>query len=136
MDLRKDFGVDRNLEIEGKWENIDEKSRILVARTGNPRYEEELQKAVRPYRNMIRRNQLSPEKNREIINRVMSRTILLGWDQLDEGGNLAPPYSHEEAERILNSYPAFRDLVADLADDMSRFIEEDTTEAGESSEPA
>ena len=131
MDLKKSFAVSTRKAVEGIWESMDSDTQILVAKSGNARYEEELQKAIRPYRNQIRRNQMSPEKNLDIIATVMSRTILLDWKDLYENETLVP-YSQENAKRLLLSYPEFRQYVSDLADDVSRYIEEDLEEAGES----
>lgn len=133
MDLSK-IATDRKLSTEGRWERPwNDSTELLIARTGNPRYEEELQKAVRPFRNAIRRNQLSPEQNLRIMNKVLARTVLLDWKELYEAGQMVP-YSSDEAERMLTDYPDFRDIVVDYADDYSRFQEEDVEEAGKSSE--
>ncbi len=133
MDLKKQFAYDERKAAEGVWETMDEdsKARVLVARMSNPRYEEELQKALRPYRNLIRRNVLPQQKSLDIVTRVMSRTILLDWENLYEDGKPIGEYSEDEAYRLLSAYPDFRQYIADLADDNERYVEEDLEETGE-----
>lgn len=127
MDLNK-LKTDATLEQEGAWVNIDENSRVLIARMGNERYKDMLQKKIKPYRHAIRSNTLDDSVMEKIIIEVMAFTVLLGWENIQDDGQDIH-YSTDNAKRLLTKYKDFRDLVAGFAQDAALFRKEELEEA-------
>lgn len=127
MDLSK-FKTDQSLEQEGAWVNIDESSRVLIARMGSERYKDMLQRKTKPYRHAIRTNTLPDEVFEKILIEVIAHTILLGWENVDDEGQPVL-YSPDNAKRLLSKYKDFRDLVVGFAQDSALFRKEELEEA-------
>jgi len=119
-DLKKLFATDKDKEQEGTWVDFGDGIEIKIARIGNPRYQEEFQNVSRPYKRQLRRGTLREEVAEKLLIKVVAKTIALDWKGLEEDG-VQVPYSAENAERILTTYPDFRDEITELAKDISSF---------------
>jgi len=133
MDLKKEFGTDKEKEIDGKWFPISDSAKLLIARIGNPNYAKVFRRLTRPYKRAIRTDRLPEEKSDEILIQTMAETILLGWEGLEEDG-VPVTYSTTEAVRMLTEYKDFRDMVSEIASEMEAFKVEDDEEAEGNSE--
>ena len=114
MDIFKKYATDEKLEEDGTWTEIGPKTRLLVARLGNPRYRAAFKRLSRPYQAQIDRNSLPEEIQEQILIKSLAETVLLGWEGLEEGGQPLA-YSKETALRLLTDLKDFRDDVLTLA---------------------
>ena len=115
------FATDRQLEINGAWHPIGMGARILVARDNNPKYIQALRTAMEPYRTPAQRAELSGEEGDKLLCGILARTILLGWENIQDEDKVDLPYTHENAEMVLNKYPEFRSLVISIASNADKF---------------
>jgi hypothetical protein len=123
MDLSQ-FKTDQTLEQEGTWVTVDGDSRVLIARMGNERYKDMLQRKTKPFRHAIRNSTMKDEVFEGILVEVMAHTILLGWENIsDEGKQVI--YSPESAKQLLLKYKDFRDLIVGFAQDAALFRKEE-----------
>lgn len=136
FDLKKQFETDEQLEVEGVWEELDDDgAAILVARVGNKAYLKEYQKVPIGIRRQLDNNTLPEGMGETIINKMLARTILLDWKDLsDDGVKIA--YNFDNALKMLSQYKDFREFVWAIANDLSRFREEELEEAGKNLESA
>ncbi len=120
FDIKKNYGTDKEKEIEGVWEDISEDARVLVARSENPEYRKRWRRIPRPIRQQITSGSLGDSQTDDILCRLLADTVLLDWEDIAEGGKKVV-YSKENAYRLMREYPDFRELVWDLSRDLSRF---------------
>lgn len=105
------LATDRTAEVVGTWtEDLGAGLKLLVAREGNARFTDEMRKAVKMRAGAGGLGELTAEAAAEIAVDVYARTILLGWEGLEENGKPVT-YSVEEAKRLLEQYPDFFKLV-------------------------
>ena len=119
-DLAKNYGPDKDAEMNGVWENLADDIRIKVARIGNPVYQKIWEREIRPYRAQMDRNLLSDEKSNEILTKVMAEAVLLDWENIEYKGKKFP-YTKENAIELLNEFPDFRADVMFLANQQATF---------------
>jgi hypothetical protein len=119
MDL-SNWITDPALELEGAWIDVGDGAQLRIARSGNPRFREVAKKLAAPHQVAIRNASLASDVALRILVQTLSETILLDWKGLEEGGKPLR-YSKKTAERLLTELPDFRQLVAELAGDRSRF---------------
>ena len=67
-----------------------------------------------------KRNELAED----ILCEVYAKTIVLDWKGMVEG-DTEIKYSQDECYRILKEYPDFRDVIAEEAQNMANFIDEE-----------
>lgn len=123
MDIKKEYGTSKKLEVEGVWVDVSDNARIKVARANNPKYKAEIERLTRPYKKQIRRGTMNGKKFDKIIAEATAKHILVDWEGLEEDGAILD-YSHEEALRLLLEYPDFRDVVAETALDFQNYQED------------
>lgn len=116
MDLQEKFSVDPKIETEGVWESIGPDTKLLVARIGNPEFKQMYVKIPPAYKRMLKKDTLPEGKALEIMADIMSKTILLDWEGLSEGGKEIK-YSQQKAKEIMMQYPQFMDAVTEIASD-------------------
>lgn len=127
FDIKKTYEVDEAKATEGAWEDIGNDAKLLIARTGNKKYQERFRKIPRTVRQQITSGMLDDTSTDDILCRMLSDTILLGWTGIAEGGKELA-YSKDEAYRMLKTYPDFRELVWNIANDFTRFRAQDDNE--------
>jgi len=120
MDIKKEYGTNKDLEIEGVWIDVGEGAKVKVARNGNKGYVKMIEKLSRPYKKQIRRGTISGEKFDKIIRQASARHILVNWEGIEEDGKEVP-YSEEESYRLLTDYKDFREMIAEAALDFQNF---------------
>ena len=120
------FKTDLEKERFGTWVNGPEGLQLLVARSGNSRFLAEMRTLGKGKLTAAKIGAMSEEEALDIYVKAMSRTILLGWKNLqDESGDV--PYSVEKAEEYLKIRD-FRELVEEVSKDAERFREGVTSE--------
>jgi hypothetical protein len=113
MDL-SEFDYDRRLAEEGVWVPLDATTSLRLARLGNPRFRAALAREQEPYRLALRAGTLDEAAQERIMVRALAEGVLLDWRGMSQGGTELA-YSTSEAERVLASFPDFRELVVKLA---------------------
>lgn len=123
------FKTDRQRENQGVWVDIGDGARLLIARLNNERYKQEFLAQTKPFRTQVRTGTLSEEIAERILRTCYARTVLMGWEGLqDEEGNDIP-HSVEKAEELL-SIPDFKSLVEELASSRELYRREEAEQAG------
>lgn len=133
MDLAS-FKTNLTAEIEGVWVEIGEGCELLIARLGNKEFRKFMKSASKPYRSMMRNDQLPDDVAEKLMVKALAATILLDWKELKLGGKKLK-YSKEECERVLGDeeFKDFRDLVVEIAQARETFrFEEIEAAAGNS----
>ena len=123
----KELATNERIEQEGVWVDIGDETKLLIARLGNKAYERCLRKLGRPYLSQLR-YATDNELIQKLAIKAMSRHVLLGWKNLQEGGKDIP-YSHEKAEELLTKYHGLYRIVSEMAQEASLFREQDVEEA-------
>lgn len=116
----EDFKTDEKKEQEGVWVDLDENSRVLIARIGNDHYNEILRKKAKPYRAAIRSNSLKDTILKKLMIEVIAESVLLNWEGITEKGEVIP-YSRENAIRLLTTYKEFLNLITNIAEESELF---------------
>jgi len=122
----------RKAELEGVWLNFDDGREegnvleLLIARsTGNPHYDAELAKLMRPYQKKIeQKKDISNKVAKDILKKVIAKEILLGWNEeklTDEEGKPVK-YSFENAMLLLHGDNDLFDFVTDESVKKSNFL--------------
>jgi hypothetical protein len=122
--------TDKQKDVEGVWTEPRPGLELLIARLGNPRYQNELRRLTKPYRG--RRGNLTDEEDRRVLDectaKAAAKCILLGWRGLCENG-VEVEYSVERAEKYIREVDEFRSMVMDEAADLDHFRMEDEESA-------
>lgn len=118
MDISQ-FKTDPTLENDGVWVDIGKGTKLCVARMYNPRHKEALRVALKPYKRQVQNNMMDDEVADTVVNEIMARTILLGWEGITDRGDEVP-YSYEKAVEFL-SIPDFRAIVIEIASSMETY---------------
>lgn len=119
MDIFSSFATDETLENEGKWRPLSKTAKILVARSGNPKYVAMLRAKMAEAQLDLSSGEEADQLAEGILIDVMAKTILLGWSGLTYQGKEAP-YSFEMAKTFLK-VKDFRKKVAGMSDDFESF---------------
>jgi len=141
MDLCR-FKSDRSAEDDGVWVALDgsaagDGASVKLARIGNRRYREAMQRRMKPYRRALRAGTLEDATAERITAEVLAETVLLDWRDLElDGTPLA--YSPERARELLLD-PAlrdFRDLIVEMASDIELYRQQEQEEAEKNLPPS
>jgi len=100
--------TDLEKEQKGVWVNFAEGIRLKIARAGNPDYNKLLRELSKPYIKEIREGTADDNVNKDILMKVRSETILLGWENLD-GDEGAILYSAQTAYEFFKD-PSLKDF--------------------------
>jgi hypothetical protein len=124
------FQWDGKKEIEGVWVDEAEGLRLLIARENNPKYRKLQMSLMRKNARFLQNNR-GEDKIEEIQVGLIAETILLGWENLQEGDGSEIVYSKDKAYELLRSYPDFREMVTAHAQNADLFrLEEREEQAG------
>jgi hypothetical protein len=120
MDVFSTYASDEVAEVEGRWFPVGKDAKVLVARTGNPRYNQAFRKKLQEHEYDL--NTGTPEADKlaeEILVQVMAETILLGWEGLKFQGTDVP-YTKAQATTLLG-VKDFRKRITVIADSLENF---------------
>lgn len=120
MDISKAFATDTKAEIEGvPFEYGD--STFIIARKFNPTHRKLFSKLWKANRLIVEgKGDAAEKKADEIMCEVMSKTILLGWKNVQaDGKELA--YSQAAAYELLMSLKDFREVIDTASAELDRF---------------
>lgn len=125
------FKTNTKLEIAGVWKVIAPDTELLVARDNNPNFVKELRLAMAPYSTKIQRSNMTNELAEDILSKIMSTTILLGWKNIQDDDGNQIEYSPEAAYDLFKKYPEFKSLVMTIAGDLDNYRESGLDEVKE-----
>lgn len=121
MDIRKTFQTDELLEENGTWVTFGGDSMFLIARFGNKKHRELMERLRAPHRALIASGRPLPN---EIADKMLidaaAQTILLDWKGVTENG-VVVPYSQEKAKEYLTELKDFRNQVDFVSTQMETF---------------
>jgi hypothetical protein len=133
MGLRKNFGTNADLELDGVWVNVDANSRVKISRSGgrNQAYTKALEKRTRPYRRQINNHTMDTRLADQILIEVTADHVIRGWEtkvdgawvsgiQLDDGAPLLP-YNRDSVINVLTELPELFRAITEAANDFSQF---------------
>lgn len=124
MSLYSQFKTDKSIEKEGIVLNYGKNSKgkdieIRIARAGgaNVQYAKLLEAKTKPYRRQIQNETLENEVAEKITQEVYARTVVLGWNGVeDESGN-EMLFSFENCMKLFADLP---DLWSDIQQQSQR----------------
>lgn len=113
--------TDSKLELHGVWKPFGHDGKVLVARHGNPKFNDELRREMEPFRDELSRSTISDDQAETIMSRVMSKTILLGWENIQNEDKSQIKYSQENAFELLEAYPEFRNIIYNISVNVANY---------------
>lgn len=121
MDMRK-TRVNTELAKEGVWVPLDDASRLKIAQWLNPQHKKYIQNALDPYQRALRTGTMDPIVSERIEAEAIAHTILLDWENMEDGG-VPVPYSVEQAARWLRDPEIswFTEFVKEQSMNMKNF---------------
>jgi len=129
MDITKAFATDANKEEDGIEVDIGDGATLRVARIGTKAYNKVINKLFTANKRALDlKNDAAAELSDRLMAEAMAKTILKGWDGIEDGGKPLP-YSIENAQRLL-MIKDFRALVFEKANDFEAYkaaVEEDVS---------
>jgi len=108
VDLVARYGIDLEAEVNGARLLLGEGLEFCVARWNNPEFTKVLGEELDAYRGAT----ITPELDRELMNRAIAKTIIKGWKGVELEGQ-ALEYSWDNAFKIL-AHPQLQDLRAQI----------------------
>jgi len=117
------YGTDSNKEVDGVWIPGAGGTQFLLARAGgsNQKFKSLMARKMRPHRRSFDRGFLDNEVANEVLLRVFSRTVLLGWKGVFDQNGKRISFTIENAENLMRALPdLFRELY-DASSDQSNF---------------
>lgn len=129
MDVFASYATDEVAEVEGRWFPLDKKTKVLVARTGNPNYLKAIRQRMKDAQ--VDTEDQSDENEKlvsDLVVETMAETILLGWKSLTMKGEDLP-YSKANAIKVL-SVKGFRTRISSIADKLDSFKVKEEKELG------
>ena len=124
------FATDLDLEENGVWVDIGQGASLLIARQGNPRYNEHVRKTCKPHSRQIRNQTISEELSNELLIASLAETILLDWKGLEDDKGKPIKYSKKAAIELLTGLKDFRALVQEIAREQATFRAAEIEEEG------
>jgi hypothetical protein len=119
-----EFKTNDTYEREGVWVDIGSGTKLLLCRTGNPEYVAQWAKFTKPHKLAMRKGTMSDKDMEEVICKVLSRSVLLNWEGLEDDDGNEIEYSIAAAEDAL-AIKDFRALVVELAGNMETFKQQE-----------
>lgn len=127
------INLDENpLETEdGVWSPPLKKVEFLVSHVSNIEFQNKLARLQQPFAKLIEKRKLAPSKQRDILCKAMSGTILRGWrGALVNSKGEEVKFSEEHAEKLLLNNIEVREFVTDFAAEIDNYRQEEADEVG------
>lgn len=123
MDLNQ-VKVDADKARNGAWIDVDDTTRLLIARAGGQNFRRTMQKYLLEHREDIANDSFSDDAYRNLLAEIMADCVLLGWEGLTENGEPIE-YSKEKAAALLSDpdYEDFFEIVSSYAENIENFRE-------------
>jgi hypothetical protein len=121
------YATDKQKTTKGVWVEVSEGLAIKVAYLGssNTAYQDCVRTLGKPIRKKLATLTADADEMNPIICKAMAKHILLDWRNLEGEDGKSIEYSQAKAEELLLAYPEFRDIVQEIATDVSNFRSQD-----------
>lgn len=129
MDITSAFATNTDAELNGTIVEYGD-AKFTIARKGSAAYRKLLSKLYKQHRVLLEgKSDAAEAKSDQILAEVISKTILLGWENVSSKGKPLP-YSQEAAYDLLLNLKEFRNFVDEASGDLERFklIQDETDE--------
>jgi len=115
---------------DGVWVDIDEKTKLKIARFLNPKHRAYVNRAMDPYKRASRIGQLDDATTDKVEIEAIANCILIDWKGITENGEEVK-YSVKKAIAYLSdpSLPHFISMVRELSNEMALFHEDTVQDA-------
>lgn len=124
------FDADLSAVDAGTWREYDD-SKFLIAHISNLKFQRALARLQQPHKRKLQEGTLDPKINQQIVCQAMAEGVLLNWRDMTTVDGSEVAYSQENAAKLLQRDPAFRDWVTDVSTNMANFRAEEVKELGE-----
>ena len=104
----------------GVWVDYTDGVRLLIARKPNDNYDAAMVKALQPYRGAIRAGTFTDAMDQKVSLEVISKTVLIGWNNIEDEESNPIEYSPEKALELLTD-PDIRRFVLITCMDRDRY---------------
>ncbi len=94
---------------EGIWQHFDNGIEFLIGKKPNTAYSEKLALLSKPYKELIRRQQLPREQDEALTLQAVCGTVVLDWKNIEDDKGVTIPFSEEKALEILSD-PLYADV--------------------------
>ena len=145
LDIFAVFATDEKLENEGVWKDIGQGTELLVARTGNRAYGNELTKLVEANKDVLDERKddkptpAADAMSDSIMVDVLAATVLRGWRTKRPDGTYVgdllyrkKPLSYSvENAKLLLSHKDFRQKVVGIATEIDNYRVKEEVQQGE-----
>jgi len=131
--MKKVTNTNSDHQINGVWTTDYNDVSLLIARadSANANYENVLTRAMAPHKKKMERGKsLDNATAKRIMIKVVSETILLGWNKKGHAGKTVndddgtpASYSIENAVDLLNIDPDLRKFVDDYSTDIDSYLD-------------
>lgn len=119
MNIYQQFQTNADLERNGIFLEYGPNSkgqpmRVLVARAGgaNMPFIKAMENKFRPYRRQVQTETMDPALMEKLLHEVYAETIVLDWENWEDGDNKDLPFSRENCIKLFKDLPDFyRDIV-------------------------
>lgn len=128
---------DLSAEVDGVWAEFEDGFKLKIASSLSPAFQDALDKALEPYRDLIRSGKLDAAQREKIYQEVASAHLVKDWAGLESDDGQPLAYSHSEAFAILSD-PRMHVLwkwVQSVASNDQRYRERSTRDAVGNSRP-
>lgn len=135
--MKKVTKTNTDHQVNGVWTTDYNDVSLLIARadSANANYENVLTRAMAPHKKKMERGKsLDNATAKRIMIKVVSETILLGWNRKGHTGEMVleddgtpSPYSVENAVELLNIDPDLRKFVDEYSTDIENYLDVEET---------
>ena len=121
------FKRNEDREQQGITLDLGGVGKFKMARAGgsNKRYQQCLERGMRPHRKAFQQGTLNEEVANKILLDTFIDSVLLGWDGVTDQNGKAMPYTKDNARKLMGDLPDLFVALRDAASDMSLFRDEE-----------
>lgn len=101
--------TDLQKEDKGVWIDFESGIKLKIARARNSAYRELMRQLTEPHQQKIREGEMEIEVLEDLLKQVRAKTILLGWENIEDKTGMTILYSPEQALAFFND-PELRDF--------------------------
>lgn len=118
------FGTDTNLEQNGIEVDYGDYGTFTIARSGgaNQKYTRLLEAKSRPYRRQIAAGNIDIELMNGIIQQVMARTIVLGWDNVYDRDGKKIKFTTDACIKLFKDLPDLYEFLRDESQMLANYL--------------
>lgn len=125
MSFARAFSTDRDLEENGKWfkDVLGDKTGVSlkVRRMSSETVAKKQQELIQANRYRMKDGKFPESVDKEIMNELLSTTVLVDWDGVTDTNDAVVEFSPEAAYEYVDKYRDFKLLVIGVANNMDAY---------------